>query len=320
MTLCCARPALLLLSLLPSSLSAQTFTHACDGSAIAAAGGGYFFNATDEDNIIRLYSLAAPGKPVREFNLNAFLKPELNKKGEDKEVDFEGVTRLGDRLYWIGSHGRDRKKNREHSRQRLFATTLSGSGAAATITPAGVPYDGLLAALTAPATPVSAALRAAEPLAHEQGGLDIEGLAATSSGALLIGFRSPLVGGKALLARLTNPADVVAGKAPPQFGQPLLLDLQGLAVRDIIPGSRPDEFLILAGSSGAGGRSAVFSYVLNGRPEPLPLTLPKGPGSPEGLLLLGDRLYVSLDGGDEGSPACKDRPVPDRSFTIHKLR
>ena len=44
---------------------AQTFPQACDGSAIVSVGKGYFLNASDEDNIIRLYRVSNPAKPLR---------------------------------------------------------------------------------------------------------------------------------------------------------------------------------------------------------------------------------------------------------------
>src|SRR4051794_25038847 len=53
------------------ALKGETFKGACDGSAVVAAGDGYFLNATDEDNILRLYKLGRPA-PVRQFDLSAF--------------------------------------------------------------------------------------------------------------------------------------------------------------------------------------------------------------------------------------------------------
>src|ERR1043165_9524423 len=132
--------------------------YACDGSAVASASGGYFWNGTDEDNILRLYKPGAAAKPLRRIDLNSYLKPEVNKTGRPKEADIEAVARIGNRLYWIGSHGRDKQGRGEPSRHRLFATDLSGQGAAATLVTVGTPFRGLLVAAIAGSSRVSRAL------------------------------------------------------------------------------------------------------------------------------------------------------------------
>src|SRR5438094_602992 len=82
------------------------------------------------------------------------------------------------------------------------------------------------------------------------GALSIEGLASTPDGALLIGFRNPITDdGKALVARLKNPDQVVAGQ-PAEFGKPITLDLGGLGIRSME--RRGDEYLIVAGRHGEG--------------------------------------------------------------------
>ncbi len=89
----------------------------------------------------------------------------------------------------------------------------------------------------------------------EIGGLSIEGLAGTPEGALLIGFRNPLsggkveedklVGGRALLIPLLNPLEVIEGKTA-RFGDPIELDLDGYGIRSIEL-SNDKKFLVVAG-------------------------------------------------------------------------
>jgi hypothetical protein len=319
MKYCDARLIIILSGLIAFCVNAQTVGGACDGSAIISVGEGHFLNATDEDNIIRLYRLSSPAKPLRAFDLNALLKTE-RKKNVPKEADLEAVTRFGNRLYWIGSHGRDKKGNAEPSRQRLVATTISGSGAGTRITAVGSSFNALIPSLLTGNSNVASALKTAEPLPHQKDGIDIEGLAATGDGALLIGFRSPLVDGKALLVQLTNPLEVTSGANQPKFADPLLLDLGGLGIRDIIPAGKANQFLILAGETGVGPRSALFSWTLGEAPKTLTVTLPNSSGAPEGLLReASGTLFVSTDDGEQGTPACKDRPVNERTFTIQKL-
>lgn len=302
---------------LPVATPAEEVGRACDGSAILNVGGGYFLNATDEDNVIRLYRLGSAATPVREFDMSAFLAVEKTKKGVPKEADLEGVARAGNRLYWIGSHGRDKKGGKESSRHRLFATTMSGAGADTQLTPAGKPSADLIPLLTEGNSEAASALRAAEAKPHLNGGIDVEGLAAGPNGSLLIGFRSPLVSGKAILARLANVGAVVDTGETPRLDPAILLDLGGLGIRDIVPTGKAGEYWILAGLPGEGSTFKIYRWQEGGNPVVWKESLPAGPGSPEGLMAdEGGKLLLSRDGGEMGSPACKERPVKERRFEL----
>jgi hypothetical protein len=52
------------------------------------------------------------------------------------------------------------------------------------------------------------------------------------------------------------------------------------------------------------------------------LALPTGVGSPEGLMVdrASKRLLVSVDGGDVGTPPCKQRDFLDRAFAVRELK
>jgi hypothetical protein len=64
---------------------------------------------------------------------------------------------------------------------------------------------------------------------------NISPLAATPDEKLLIGFRNPIPGGRALLLPLQNPIEVVREWKPVQFGTPIELDLKGLGIRVLGP-------------------------------------------------------------------------------------
>jgi len=293
---------------------------ACDGSGLIPVGAGFFLNAADEDNIIRLYRFTDASQPVKSYDLNSFLNTDLKKNGKHKEADIESAIRVGDRIYWIASHGNDSDGNREPSRHRIFATDVTGAGARTRLKPIGSPYTGLIEELTGIQSQVGSALRAARPKPHKQGGIDIEGLAATAAGALLIGFRSPLVDGKSIVVQLLNPGPVLVDGAAARFGDDLPIDLDGLSIRDITPTGRPNEYWILAGESGPGPRSALYTWTPGDAPRAVAISLPAGGGTPEGLMLHPrGTLYLSMDGGEQGSPRCKDLPVHERSFLLYEL-
>ena len=227
------------------------FEGAVDGSAGADVGDGFFVGATDENNVLRLYSTTDGAKAKELLSLN-FGYP-LSKKGKIREYDLEGAARIGDLIYWIGSHGRNSDGEVCEERQVLFATKLSGSGEDTTLTLAdGGPYKNLLSNFKTDA--VLADLKLGDAIGEkktdptkapkEPGAINIESLCADHE-RLLIGFRNPQIGGKALVIPLLNPEAVARGRGPAKFDKPILLDLGGLGVRDMI--AWRDGFLIIAG-------------------------------------------------------------------------
>src|SRR5262249_15274180 len=155
-----------------------------------------FAVACDEDNVLRVYRRDQGGPPVQQFDFNAFLEVE----GKSLEVDLEAAARMGDRIYWIGSHGRNRNGKERLNRGRLFARDIAEHDQTVSLTPAGKPFKGLLPALIDDHRFASFHFaRAARRAPKEPGALNIEGLTATADGHLLIGFRSPIPKGQALL-------------------------------------------------------------------------------------------------------------------------
>jgi hypothetical protein len=300
----------------PSVKSVQ-YNGACDGSAIVNVGDGHFLNASDEDNILRLYSFKSPGAPKREFDEREVLK----MNGKNKEADLEAVAQIGSRLYWIGSHGRDKKADLEPSRSQLFATDFSGAGANTDVKPVGNPYRDLLKQLQAVPT-AKKALNSAEPLAHTKGGIDIEGLAIAPNGkGLLIGMRSPLLTTKgAFVFTLKNPDQVIKGEKA-EIGDTWVLDLgkAGIRAMEFLSASR--QYLILAGPPGEGGPFALYSWTPNAKPQRL-MVVPSDTGSAEGLMLDGTDVYVSIDEGERliGGIACKDiEDASKKTFTLLRI-
>src|SRR5688572_5330912 len=240
------------------------FTGACDASAAVALDHDLFVVANDEDNTLRVYSRLRPGPPLSQVNLTSFLRPE--KKSE--ESDLEAAAQVGDRIYWITSHGRNAKGKERETRHRFFATTGAVTNGAAQLRPIGSFYADLLEDMLADPRLASIDLRhAAELPPKSPGALNIEGLTATPEGHLLIGFRNPVPKGKALLLPLLNPADLIMGKHA-QFGEPMALDLGGLGIRSIAYWR--DRYLIIAGSTDGSGQSRLYHWIPGQDPQVLP--------------------------------------------------
>jgi hypothetical protein len=261
------RPELALLwmlavfSLVVSSLQAQLelpapliYSGALDGSAGVALDSTFFATASDEDSVIRIYHRQTGGKPVKEIDLSSFLEVPPRTP----ETDIEAAARIGNRAYWITSHGRNKDGKERPGRQRFFATDISTNELGFQLAPAGKPCTSLLADLVAaeqlkPFDLLAAATRPPK----SPGGLSIEGLAATMDKQLLIAFRNPVPQGRALIVPLLNPDAVIQGEHA-HFGAPIQLDLDGLGIRDLV--SWQNEFIIIAGPPAGGGPFKLFRW------------------------------------------------------------
>jgi len=322
----------------PAPASTVVHQGPCDASTALALGQGLYGmvdNGSSAPVPVRVYRIGQPGPALGSGTLPAAAVGSLDPA--HRELDLEASSRIGPLAYWIGSHGAGEGGQPRPNRRRLFATTLglapgtNGKGLVVTAQAVGRPYTTLVTDLVGDPryAPLELA-RAAARGAKEPGGLNIEGLAATPSGALLIGFRNPIPEGKALIAPLLNPSGVIAGEAA-RFGDPVRLDLGGLGIRSLerVQGN----LLIVAGPAGgragqAGSVPPSALYRWNGQfdspPERLQVfTAAAGtaPLNPEALLSDGADLVLLSDDGKLaiGGKPCKDLPAERQQFREVRL-
>ena len=230
------------------------YTGAYDGSAAVAIDTNRFVAASDEDSTLRIYRRDTGGKPLQQINLSSFLEVDPHSP----ETDIEAAARIGNRVFWISSHGRNKNGKEKTSRHRFFATDIVTTEHGVQFLPVGKPYEDLLADMIAAAQLKTLDLEdAAGRLPKNPGGLSIEGLASTPDNHLLIGFRNPVSQGRALLVPLLNPDEVIEGKHA-RFGAPIQLNLTGLGIRDIA--SWQGEYIISAGPPEGGGPFRLFRW------------------------------------------------------------
>jgi hypothetical protein len=267
--------------------AAMVFTGACDASGAALLRGSLVVVADDEDNHLRIYDAAAPGPPIQVIDTRAAL---ADPTGKDREMDLEAAARIGDRIYWLASHGRKKSGKPAPSRLRLFATDVVDGR----LSFVGTAYAQLVDDLAALPELDLAAAAARSPSA--EGGLNIEGLDGTSKGQLLLGFRSPLVGGRALVVPIENPAAVVERGVRAVLGAPQQIDLAGRGVRAMEWDGR--EHWIVAGAPAA-RRMEPRLYRWDGSGAPRWVESVRfGPLNPEALARVGDRFLVLSDDGE----------------------
>jgi hypothetical protein len=280
-----------------------------------------FIVADDENNTFRLYRCDRPGLPAESIPWDAHLgiDPQAD---EHPEADIEGAATLGDHVYWISSHGRNKDGKWRPNRHRFFAIAVTRDQKGARVEPVGKPVDTLATRLVADPRlsrfHLDAVLRPdqdrAKKLAPKREGLNIEGLSAMADGrSLLVALRNPRPNGKALLIPLANPQAVVREAAAPEFGDPIELNLgfphdgetRPLGVRSIEYSADAKSYMIVAGPQDEEKAFAVYRW--SGNSADLPILLSKDTAAvngepaftPEALVLFPGhrRLLVLSDDG-----------------------
>ncbi len=245
-------------------------TGVSDGSPAMAIDANYMFAGDDENQIVRVFSRSNSGPAILQFDLNPFLGlNDLYDDGTPREIDLEGSTRVGNRLYWIGSHSHSQDSEVRTNRGRVFATDLSGSGTNVQLNFVGR-YDYLkLDLMMWDATNghgrgnnyyglAGSGAAGVDPKAVDGSGFNIEGLAMApgSSEVAYIGFRAPLVPTtnrvKSLIVPVLNFATLSVSSATnpglARFGAPIELNLGGRGIRSIE--GNAGGYLIVSGPPG----------------------------------------------------------------------
>lgn len=264
-----------------SDPTATTHVGMSDASAAYDVGDGYFVAGDDDSNQIRLYGPEG-GEPVAEFDFHAQVPPGDPARPADA-WDLEAAARIDDTIYWVGSLGNTNSGNVRLARDVVVATRVVGSGAGTTLELVGSTH-GIRQALVdwdvsdahglgADAFGFDAATQPGWS-ARGPHSLNVEGAAIAPDGTTLwLAFRSPIITGddgvdRATIVGVRDIAQVVTGDAPVVIGDPVLLDLDGLAYRDM---ERTDDgqYLILAGGTDDEGGFAVFGW--SGDPADAPV-------------------------------------------------
>lgn len=226
----------------------------CDASAAVALPGNRFVMANDEDNLLRVYAVGEAGGPIARFDVTGYIQANL----EEPEADIEGAARIEDVVFWITSHGRNKDGELRLSRRRFFAARFVDNHGELQWEAVGRPYKNLVHDLsTDPGFAEFRFAEAAERAPKEKGGLNIEGLAATPNGHLLLGFRNPVPKGIALIIPIINPMQVLEGQRP-QFGEPIRFDLEGMGIRSLEMGA--GKYWIVAGPTNGKGDFRLYEW------------------------------------------------------------
>lgn len=274
----------------------------CDASGSIAIDEHRFLVANDEDNILKVYSSEKSGEAIENIDINNYFP----NKPPDEEVDIEAATQLNGILYWITSHGRNKKGKRKEERHQFFANKITNPSQPV-LNQVGKSYTKLvLKDMLQESRLKKYNLEKAETIAPKQKeGLNIEGLTATPDGELLIGFRNPITDGKALLLPLKNPLDLIQkdeDKVIAIFGDPIEIDLEDLGIRSIEYWEAYQVYLIVAGAYDGSDKFGLYWWSGNAKEKPDKIDLANLPKDfrPESVLFYPhqkDRFQLLSDDG-----------------------
>ena len=287
----------------------------CDASAIADVGGGYFYVADDENNILRLYNSQLSGMPLRTVNAEGFANGS-------EEYDVEGATVSDDgkTIYWITSLANSKKGKEKPYRNRAFTTKINGSGAEATLTSGAYSEkfrDAMIKFGDDNGWSFSASASFANSMIPKRiEGFNVEGLTlkTNGNGAADIAFRAPCVPKKgvtptssnrkyAVMATVENFEQIFSGSGKssttPQVGAPVLFDFGGLGIRSIERVG--DYYVIIAGLFEGGGTPKAYLWDGTTNENADPITVNGGNLTEMSLAL--ENIAVGGDGHPEALTA-----------------
>ena len=301
-----------------NELAAETLVYCgtSDASAAVAIGHDMFIVADDENNVLRVYKTTRDGLPLLSYDMTEFLDIEQ----KNPEADIEGATIIGQRIYWISSHGRNKDGKTRPNRYRFFATTVKTKNGNVTIEPVGKPYKTLIPDLIKSENMLYLKLDRAtrfdadelqkkerRKLAPKEKGLNIEGLCASADGkTIYIGLRNPRHvdkikhRAKAIIVPLMNPDAVLEKNRIPIFSDPILLDLDSLGIRSMEYSNFHKAYFIIAGTFNDSLQYAIYRW--SGKKESPPALvrqISQSNFSPEAMITFtnSNKLFVISDDG-----------------------
>lgn len=264
-------------------------------SAIQQLPDGRFLVVEDEkQHPFCLLTLAADGDvaAVTPLDRSALPVEDSFRKLDDLEgltIDATGY------LYAITSHSRDGDGDEKKSRDRLVRFRVAGDRPVDTRVSGGL-KDALITA-----HPVLAAAAAVRDVKNE-GGLNIEALECTPDGrALLVGLRSPLLDGRALIARVENLAALFEADAVPRIASLTTLDLGGDGLRGMAWIPALAGYLLVSGPA-ARAQVQFKLWFWNGQADAPPHRITvsglAGFEHAEGISVAGRHIIIVSDDGD----------------------
>lgn len=326
----------------PISIFAQTektFLGLCDASALVFLDEQHFVVADDEDSDLRIYSInSSDYQPIKIITLNNPIKASektkkhINKKKSKKttikrspEFDLEGAAKFEDHIFWLASHGNNSKGEIDVRRQQLIFTKISKTNSPDLVVNEFT-YLNLIDDLIKSEKFKNFNFAAASKLPPKTfGALNIEGLTFDTKGVLWLGFRNPIINGKAILISITNPFELLKGSKP-AFGDYHLIDLEGKGFKSLA--FYGNKFLIVAGAFNQGGDTKLYWWQASknkNKPVSLNTNFPKQANIEALEITTNNKGTLIYGASDDGAllingKECKKLKTPkERKFRLYTV-
>lgn len=288
------------------NLGISAFEDIYEPSAVQQLPDGRVLVVEDEaSRAFSVMSIAPDGSLVEDKAADARLTRSFGRKLSDLEglsIDDSG------NIYAITSHSSNKDGERRPDREQLLRFRVSGNKVGNIVS-----YTSLRDTL-ASSTELKAAIeeKAGEEIDFDE--LNIEGLAFYREAQdLMIGLREPMAGDTSVILVITNPVEMLENQAAPEFGEPILLDLQGGGIRALSYDPVMQAFLIVNEIEGYDNNRYSQLWSWGGDPDvpPEPVALPdiinlNNVESIDSITIDGEARLLLMS--DEGSKK-KNRPA-----------
>ena len=248
--------------------TSRFLTGASNASTAVVIDSNYMLVGDDENQALRLYDRNNSGLPLTSFDYTSLLGLTDISGGVPREVDIEASTKVGNRIFWMGSQSNNDSGSNRPNRDRVLATDISGTGANTTLSYVGR-YDFLEEDIIAwdqnnlhgkGANYYGLAASAAAGVGSKQSsGYNIEGLEMSPDNTTAyIAFRAPqeptTTRTKALIVPVTNFTSLLSTsgggtQGTATFSAPIELDLGSRGIREIRKNAA-NQYVIIAGPGG----------------------------------------------------------------------
>ena len=309
------------------------FQGVCDASAAFFDSKGQLVVADDQTDVVQVYALTG-GTPVGNHDMYPYTG--TNRYARRNFSAFEAVAAQGEDLFFLTSHARERRSGANRPRRRKFFAVRSVEvEGVETFQLVGAAYKNLHTSLSESpelkrfgiGNSIMDVYRELPHLRPDKSGIMMQALAAGQDGkSLWIGLRNPRRAGRAIVIPFFNPLRVVLGVANPKFGKPVLLDLGGYGISDMLLDRTRNVYWIVAGPHDKRGLSRLYRWSGSESESPVRMMEIEPSDFETQAIALSDsgRMLLLSDDGDgpfevEGRAQCKRNLAEDGTCACHDL-
>jgi hypothetical protein len=261
---------------------------------------------------------------------------EVNQGTRLGYSSLQGAARVGNRIYFIGSHPRQKGGHNRPNFRRLVSVESQVVDGREQLSPVDNGYHRLAHDIGDDSELKSAYLERSimlrypvlDRLAPQLQGFNIQGLAPSRDGkGLFIGLRNPLRRSRGIVLELRNPAQLMKGESKASFGPPIMLGLGGRGIVSIDFSLAARSYFILAADATKDTNFAVYRWSgQTNDSSPVLVHELSTPINPHALIVsrVGNRALLLSDDGlyprEATKAECQYRLDPDGTCPCHWLK